>query len=78
MVRTGGTLLLPKGPDIAGEMAAAMSAARILGGTIVSHDTLPDAGTGVETRLVVVRKERETPAAYPRRAGLPARSPLGT
>jgi 16S rRNA (guanine527-N7)-methyltransferase len=78
MVRTGGTLLLPKGADIAGEMEAAMSAARILGGTIVSHDTLPDAGTGVETRLVVVRKERETPAAYPRRAGLPARSPLGT
>ncbi len=78
MIRTGGALLLPKGPDIAGELEAAMAAARILGGSIASHDVLPDAGTGVETRLVVATKERETPAAYPRRAGMPARSPLGS
>lgn len=77
LVRTGGTLLLPKGPDIVDELTAARQAAGMLGGTIVAHDPLPDAGTGVETTLVVVRKERETPAAYPRRAGLPARSPLG-
>jgi 16S rRNA (guanine527-N7)-methyltransferase len=77
LIRTGGTLLLPKGPDIADELSAARTAAGMLGGRIVSHDSLPDAGTGVETTLVVVSKERETPAAYPRRAGLPARSPLG-
>jgi 16S rRNA (guanine527-N7)-methyltransferase len=49
----------------------------MLGGRIVSHDPLPDAGTDVETTLVVVSKERDTPGAYPRRAGMPARSPLG-
>lgn len=78
MVHTGGTLLLPKGLDIAGELAAAERAADTLGGRIVSHDVLPDADTGVETTLVVVSKEHETPAAYPRRAGLPARAPLGS
>jgi 16S rRNA (guanine527-N7)-methyltransferase len=77
MIRTGGTLLLPKGPDIAVELAAARQAAGMLGGRIVSHDPLPDAGTDVETTLVVVSKERDTPGAYPRRAGMPARSPLG-
>lgn len=77
MVRTGGTLLLPKGPDIADELSAAQVAAGMLGGRIVSHDPLPDAGTDVDTTLVVVSKERETPDAYPRRAGMPARSPLG-
>jgi 16S rRNA (guanine527-N7)-methyltransferase len=77
MVRTGGTLLLPKGADIADELSAARQAAGMLGGRIVSHDPLPDAGTDVETTLVVVSKERETPDAYPRRAGVPARSPLG-
>jgi 16S rRNA (guanine527-N7)-methyltransferase len=77
MVRTGGTLLLPKGPDIADELSAARQAAGMLGGRIVSHDPLPDAGTDVETTLVVVAKERETPDAYPRRAGVPSRSPLG-
>ena len=78
MVRTGGTLLLPKGPDIADELSAARQAAGMLGGRIVSHDPLPDAGTDVETTLVVVSKERESPDAYPRRAGVPSRSPLGT
>jgi 16S rRNA (guanine527-N7)-methyltransferase len=77
MIRTGGTLLLPKGPDIADELSAARQAAGMLGGRIVSHDPLPDAGTDVETTLVVAAKEHETPAAYPRRAGMPARSPLG-
>lgn len=78
MIRTGGTLLLPKGPDIADELEDGERAASVLGGKVVSHDPLPDAGTGVETTLVVVTKERETPASYPRRAGLPARSPLGS
>jgi 16S rRNA (guanine527-N7)-methyltransferase len=77
LVRTGGSLLLPKGPEIADELAAARQAAGMLGGRIVSADPLPDAGTDVDTTLVIVSKERETPAAYPRRAGLPARSPLG-
>lgn len=77
MIRTGGTLLLPKGLDIVDEVSAATQAAGILGGRIVSHDPLPDAGTDVETTLVVVSKERETPDAYPRRAGVPARMPLG-
>jgi 16S rRNA (guanine527-N7)-methyltransferase len=77
MIRTGGTLLLPKGPDIADELSAASQAAGMLGGRIVSHDPLPVAGTDVETTLVVVSKERETPDDYPRRAGVPSRSPLG-
>lgn len=78
MVRTGGTLLLPKGVDIAGELADAERAAEILGGRIVSHELMPNAHTGVVTTLVIVSKEIETPAAYPRRAGLPARAPLGS
>lgn len=78
MVHIGGTLLLPKGSDIADELADAGRAADLLGGRIVSHEHLPDVHTGVETTLVVVSKERETPATYPRRAGLPARSPLGS
>lgn len=78
MIRTGGTLLLPKGPEIADELDDAARAADVLGASIVSSEMLPDAGTAVETRLVVVSKERETPDQYPRRAGVPARSPLGS
>lgn len=78
MVQTGGTLLLPKGSGISDELDDAERAANELGARIVSSDLLPDTGTGVETQLVIVAKERDTPVLYPRRAGLPARSPLGS
>jgi len=73
-----GWLVLPKGVEIEDELGIARKAAGKLGGTIVSHDTLPDAGSDVDTRLVLVRKDQATPSAYPRRVGLPARSPLGS
>jgi 16S rRNA (guanine527-N7)-methyltransferase len=78
MLRTGGFLVLPKGTDIADELAAAQRAADVLGGQVVSSDALPDAGSTIDTRLVVARKVAATPGTYPRRAGLPARAPLGT
>ncbi|MBA3277099.1 MAG: 16S rRNA (guanine(527)-N(7))-methyltransferase RsmG [Chloroflexia bacterium] len=77
LLRTGGHLLLPKGTMIDDELAAAHRAATILGGEIVSADLLPDAGSTVETRLVIARKRSPTPAAYPRRTGIPSKSPLG-
>lgn len=73
-----GWLVLPKGIEIEEELGIARKAAGKLGGTIVSTDILPDAGSDVETRLVLVRKDQATPGAYPRRVGLPARSPLGS
>ena len=73
-----GWLVLPKGVEIDEELGIARKAAGKLGGTIVSNDVLPDSGSDVDTRLVLVRKDQATPSNYPRRVGLPARSPLGS
>ena len=73
-----GWLVLPKGTEIEEELGIARKAAGKLGGTIVSTEILPDSGSDVDTRLILVRKDQATPAAYPRRVGLPARSPLGS
>lgn len=73
-----GWLILPKGIDIDEEMGIAQKAAGKLGGTIVSSDVLPEAESDVDTRLVLVRKDQATPVSFPRRVGLPARSPLGS
>lgn len=73
-----GWMVLPKGVDIDEEMDIARKATGKLGGTIVSQDILPDAGSDVDTRLILVRKDVATPSAYPRRVGLPARSPIGS
>ncbi len=78
MVRLGGHLLLPKGLTIDDELEAGEVAARIVGGEIVDASVLPDAGSEIETRLVIFRKTAPTPEEYPRRSGIPSRSPLGT
>ena len=72
-LRVGGTALLPKGLQIAEELHAGGRAAAVLGAEIVSASELP----GGTTRLVVARKTALTPAAYPRRTGIPSRDPLG-
>ena len=77
-VKVKGWLVLPKGPDIEEELAVATKAARKLGGGIVEASFLPLAGSLVDTRLVLARKDIPTPGHFPRRAGLPARAPLGS
>lgn len=73
LLRIGGTALLPKGLDFADELATGRRAAPLVGGRVHSAEVLP----GTTTRLVVVTKTAATPARYPRRAGIPAKEPLG-
>ena len=72
-VRPGGRLLAQKtdGEDV----EAAGHALEVLGGSLESVQAAPSTArrTGV---VVVVAKVASTPAAYPRRAGLPNRKPL--
>jgi 16S rRNA (guanine527-N7)-methyltransferase len=77
-IRQKGWMLLPKGADIDDELRIGRKAAGKLGGTITEASFLPQVGSLVDTRLVLVRKDAPTPGSFPRRAGLPARSPLGT
>ncbi|MGH2601581.1 MAG: 16S rRNA (guanine(527)-N(7))-methyltransferase RsmG, partial [Dehalococcoidia bacterium] len=70
----GGHALLPKGLDLDDELAAGQRAASPLGARIVSDEIAP----GSSTRILVVTKEKPTPDRFPRRAGIPAREPLGT
>jgi 16S rRNA (guanine527-N7)-methyltransferase len=73
--RVGGGFLAPKGAAVQEEADAAAGALATLGGHLsrVERVVLP----GEEPRsLVVVEKRAPTPAAYPRKPGLPARRPL--
>lgn len=77
LLRPNGRLLLPKGVAIDEELAAGHRAAAILGGDIVTSAPLPDVGSTIDTRLVIVHKIARTPVQYPRRPGIPSKSPLG-
>ncbi|MCS6845801.1 MAG: 16S rRNA (guanine(527)-N(7))-methyltransferase RsmG [Caldilineales bacterium] len=77
LLRLGGWLVAQKGRYPGEEISAAQEALRTLGGSL--HDvvavTVP--GLDAERHLVIVAKAAPTPAAYPRRAGIPKKHPLG-
>jgi 16S rRNA (guanine527-N7)-methyltransferase len=71
--RVGGYLVSPKGSRAAAELAGARRALEVVGG---EAESWPFEVPGPKQTLVAVRKLRETPASYPRREGVPAKSPL--
>lgn len=76
LVRVGGRFLAMKAREAEQEVAHAARAIAVLGGEVedVVRFTLP--GTEEERAIVRVRKVAPTPAAYPRRAGVPVKKPL--
>lgn len=73
LVRVGGRLLAQK--TAREDVGLAKNAIELLGGTMREVVTAPSAVRDTGT-VVIVDKLRPTPAAYPRRAGVPNRKPL--
>jgi 16S rRNA (guanine527-N7)-methyltransferase len=76
LVRVGGAALAQKGEGAAAEVQGAEAAIKTLGGQV--RQLLPVELRGLaETRyLVVVDKVAATPEKYPRRPGMPRKSPI--
>lgn len=74
--RVGGAALAQKGVQAAGELAAAKHALAVLGGGAPRLTPVNLPGQENAGAIITVEKLRETPAEYPRRAGLPAKRPL--
>lgn len=73
--RIGGRALCWKGPAVQEEVQAGRIAAQTLGGSL---GKLIDLGIPGRSHYVqVIEKKRRTPPLYPRKAGLPAKQPLG-
>ncbi|HJP70361.1 MAG TPA: 16S rRNA (guanine(527)-N(7))-methyltransferase RsmG [Candidatus Limnocylindria bacterium] len=76
LLAVNGSLLAWKGRLAADELTAGARASAELGGS--APDVRPtDLEALGDHRFVLVRKERPTPARFPRRPGEPARRPLG-
>lgn len=75
-VKKGGCFVSYKSEKSGEEILAAKKAIAVLGGNIEKQVEfmLPD--SDIYRNLVVIRKEKKTPAIYPRKAGLPAKEPL--
>jgi 16S rRNA (guanine527-N7)-methyltransferase len=76
LVKRGGRAVAQKGEGAPGETRAAEGAIARLGGELEQVVPIELPGI-VETRyLVVIRKTAATPLAYPRRPGVPTKTPL--
>ena len=75
-VKKNGYFAAYKSAESQEEIRNAGNALKILGGEIEkdAEFVLPD--SDIRRRIVLVRKVRQTPAAYPRKAGVPAKEPL--
>jgi len=75
-LRTGGYLAAPKGSGAPREVREAERALRECGGVVELVQPLDVPRPQKAPTLVLVRKVRETPDRFPRRAGIPFRRPL--
>ncbi len=75
-VGIGGSFVAYKSADADEECENAQKAVSLLGGEIKPTITYKLPGTDAARSLITVEKKKETPQAYPRKAGTPAKSPL--
>lgn len=75
-VKQGGYFVSYKSADVEQELSEAKNAICLLGGKTeqVMKFHLPQ--SDYNRSLILIKKERITPKAYPRKAGTPARNPL--
>ena len=75
-MKVGGLFLAMKGPEVEEELQEAKRAIALLGGRCerVAPYTIP--GTDIVHTAVLIRKEKPTPARYPRRWAQIRKAPL--
>lgn len=75
-VRTGGLFIAMKGSEIQAELDESRFSAKKLNGKVEDfrHLTLPT--EGAERHLIILSKTGSTPSAYPRKSGIPLKTPL--
>lgn len=76
LVRVGGIIIAQKSASVDEEVAQARNACAILGGVEMRVEPVMIPGLNAARNLVIIEKHKATPAAYPRRVGLPAKKPL--
>ena len=75
-IKVGGFLMAYKGPEAENEVKEAEHALSLLGGKAeeIRNGNLKE--FGIEHKVVVIKKVKNTPSKFPRKAGTPAKEPL--
>ena len=75
-VKPGGAFIPYKSGDIAEELKEAKNAIAMLGGHLERDVRFRLPSSDMERSLIIIRKAKPTPSAYPRKAGVPSKKPI--
>ena len=76
-LKVGGYFLALKGPLADEELEDAKKAIHILGGEVIDVFSAKIPHTDLNHKIIVVKKVRQTPQQYPRKAGIVTKNPIG-
>ena len=75
-VKLNGICICMKGPNINEEVEKAHKAIQELGGEITKIEKIYLPSTNIERNILIIKKIKNTPKKYPRKAGTPSKQPI--
>lgn len=75
-VKIGGRCICMKALDIEEELDEAKKAIEVLGGVVEKVEEVTLESTDITRKIVMIKKKKETPKKYPRKAGTPSKEPI--
>lgn len=75
-LKVGGKCIAMKGPNIEEELNNSKKALKVLGGEIEKIENIKLPNSDIERNIVIIKKIKETPKQYPRKAGKPSKEPI--
>lgn len=75
-VRLNGLCICMKGPNIKNEIEDAKKAIEVLGGKIIEVKKIELENENIERNILIIKKVKNTPNKFPRKAGVPTKYPL--
>ena len=76
LVKQEGNCICMKGSEIEEELEKSNKAIHILGGIVENQEKLLLPHSDIKRNIIIIKKIKNTPSKYPRKAGVPAKSPL--
>jgi len=76
LLKIGGLFLAQKGRSYKEELESGLKTAKLLGGELIKLENIRTPFLNQERYILVIKKIKNTPLKYPRKAGIPQKRPL--
>lgn len=76
LVKIDGSIICMKASEIEDELSQAKSAINVLGGKIENKEEFYLPQSDIKRTIICIKKEKDTPKRYPRKAGIPSKEPI--